>query len=117
MSSTIELLPALSPVVENTVVDVEAETERYTGTSESTATDVPWVVLVWNDPVNLMSYVSYVFQSYFGYPEAKANTLMLQVHQQGKSVVSSGTREEAERDTQAMHSFGLWATFRKADQA
>ena len=109
MSSTIELVPALSGVVGNTVVDVEAETGRDTFLREDTATDVPWVVLVWNDPVNLMSYVSY--------PESKANTLMLQVHQEGKSVVATGTREKAERDTQAMHSFGLWATFQKANQA
>ena len=85
--------------------------------SEQVLHDKKWRLIVWNDPVNLMSYVSYVFQSYFGYPEAKANTLMLEVHQQCKSVVSSGTREEAEQDTQAMHSFGLWATFQKADQA
>ena len=80
------------------------------------AQDVPWVVIVWNDPVNLMSYVSYVFRSYFGYSEAKANKLMLEVHEQGKSVVAAGSRESAERDTVAMHSFGLWATFQKSDE-
>ena len=78
--------------------------------------DVPWVVIVWNDPVNLMSYVSYVFRSYFGYSEAKANKLMLEVHEHGKSVVATGSRETAERDTLAMHSFGLWATFQKTDE-
>ena len=78
--------------------------------------DVPWVVIVWNDPVNLMSYVSYVFRSYFGYSEAKANKLMMEVHEQGKSVVAAGSRESAERDTVAMHSFGLWATFQKTDE-
>ena len=60
-----------------------------------------------------MSYVSYVFQSYFGYPKAKADTLMRQVHEAGRAVVSSGSREEMERDTEAMHGYGLWATFSK----
>ena len=92
-------------------------TSQETDTDRLTASDIPWVVIVWNDPVNLMSYVRYVFQSYFGYPEGKANKLMLEVHEQGKSVVAHGSREEAERDTAAMHSFGLWATFQKADSA
>ncbi|HEU4335838.1 MAG TPA: ATP-dependent Clp protease adapter ClpS [Nocardioides sp.] len=73
-----------------------------------------WVTLVWDDPVNLMSYVSYVFQKYFGYDKAKAEKLMLEVHTEGKSVVSTGTREEMERDVQAMHEYGLWATMEKA---
>jgi ATP-dependent Clp protease adaptor protein ClpS len=70
----------------------------------------PWVTIVWNDPVNLMSYVTFVFQKYFGYSKAKAEKLMLEVHQDGRSVVSTGTREEMERDVQAMHEYGLWAT-------
>jgi ATP-dependent Clp protease adaptor protein ClpS len=74
----------------------------------------PWVTLVWDDPVNLMSYVSYVFQKYFGYDKAKAEKLMLEVHTEGRSVVSTGTREEMERDVQAMHEYGLWATMEKA---
>ena len=77
--------------------------------------DVPWVTIVWNDPVNLMSYVTYVFQTYFGYPKEKATQLMLDVHRKGRAVVSNGTREEMERDTQAMHEYGLWATFQKDD--
>ena len=77
--------------------------------------DVPWVTIVWNDPVNLMSYVTYVFQTYFGYSKEKATKLMLDGHQEGRAVVSNGTREEMERDTQAMHEFGLWATFQKDD--
>ncbi|MEZ3178336.1 ATP-dependent Clp protease adapter ClpS [Streptomyces pimonensis] len=72
--------------------------------------DVPWVTIVHNDPVNLMSYVAYVFQTYFGYSKAKATKLMLDVHRKGRAVVSSGTREEMERDVQAMHGYGLWAT-------
>ena len=75
--------------------------------------DVPWVTIVHNDPVNLMSYVTYVFQTYFGYPKEKATQLMLDVHRKGRAVVSNGTREAMERDTQAMHEFGLWATFQK----
>jgi ATP-dependent Clp protease adaptor protein ClpS len=70
----------------------------------------PWVTIVWNDPVNLMSYVTYVFQEYFGYAKEKAEKLMLDVHHRGKAVVSNGSREEMERDVQAMHGFGLWAT-------
>ena len=77
--------------------------------------DLPWMTLVWNDPVNLMSYVAYVFQSYFGYPKAKAERLKNQVHTEGKAVVSSGSREEMERDVEAMHGYGLWATLQKTD--
>lgn len=96
---------------------VAPETERLEHTEEErlTASDVPWVVIVWNDPVNLMSYVSYVFQTYFGYSEPKAQKLMLEVHELGKSVVSTGSREKVETDTLAMHSYGLWATFQHAD--
>ena len=75
----------------------------------------PWVTIVWNDPVNLMSYVTFVFQKYFGYPKKKARKLMLEVHEEGRSVVSTGSREEMERDVQAMHEYGLWATMQKAD--
>lgn len=82
--------------------------------AEMPAVDVPWVTVVWNDPVNLMSYVTYVFQAYFAYPKTKAEKLMLDVHEKGKAVVSSGTREEMERDVEAMHSYGLWATLQKA---
>lgn len=75
--------------------------------------DHPWVTIVWNDPVNLMSYVSWVFQSYFGYSRAKAEKLMLAVHEEGRAVVSRGTREKMETDTEAMHGYSLWATFQK----
>lgn len=94
--------------------ETSTETSAATSTDELTASDTPWVVIVWNDPVNLMSYVSYVFQSYFGYSKAKSNRLMLEVHHDGKSVVSTGSREKAERDTAAMHGYGLWATVRRA---
>ncbi|MEE1620826.1 ATP-dependent Clp protease adapter ClpS [Zafaria sp. Z1313] len=78
---------------------------------------VPYVLIVWNDPVNLMSYVSYVFRSHFGYSKAKADALMLEVHEQGRSVVASGPLEKIESDVAAMHAFGLWATFTRADGA
>jgi ATP-dependent Clp protease adaptor protein ClpS len=80
-----------------------------------TFVEQPWVTVVWNDPVNLMSYVTFVFQNYFGYPKKKAETLMLEVHNDGKSVVANGSREEMERDVQAMHEYGLWATLERAE--
>jgi ATP-dependent Clp protease adaptor protein ClpS len=90
------------------------EVERP-ASDEVVVPDVPWVTIVWNDPVNLMSYVTYVFQTYFGYDTSKAEKLMLDVHEKGRAVVSNGSREEMERDTEAMHEYGLWATFRKDD--
>lgn len=75
--------------------------------------DTPWVTIVWNDPVNLMSYVTYVFQEYFGYSKEVATTLMMDVHEKGRAVVSNGSLEEMERDVQALHGYGLWATFTK----
>jgi ATP-dependent Clp protease adaptor protein ClpS len=80
---------------------------------EITMVSRPWVTIVWNDPVNLMSYVTYVFRTYFGYESKLAEKLMLEVHHDGRSVVSSGSREEMERDVQAMHEYGLWATLEK----
>jgi len=72
-----------------------------------------WIVIVWNDPINLMSYVTYVFQKLFGYPREKATKLMLDVHHKGKAVVSSGTREKAEFDVSRLHAHGLWATMQR----
>jgi len=77
------------------------------------APDTPWVTVVWNDPVNLMTYVAFVFQEYFGYDRAKAERLMLQVHEEGRSAVSNGSREEMERDVAALHGYGLWATMQQ----
>ena len=79
-------------------------------TESEVSPDAPWITIVWNEPVNLMTYVSFVFQDYFGYDRAKAETLMLQVHNEGRAVVSNGSREEMERDVAAMHGYGLWAT-------
>jgi ATP-dependent Clp protease adaptor protein ClpS len=75
--------------------------------------DRPWVTIVWNDPVNLMSYVTWVFQQLFGYSKAKATALMLDVHEKGKAVVSSGSRERMELDVERLHGAGLWATLQR----
>ena len=82
---------------------------------EDAATESPWVTIVWDDPVNLMSYVTYVFQKLFGYSEPHATKLMLQVHNEGKTVVSTGSREAMEADVNAMHAYGLWATLERAE--
>ncbi len=87
--------------------------EQSTRSFEQVELDVPWVTLVWNDPVNLMSYVTYVFQTYFGYPREKAEALMLDVHHKGRAAVAHGPRELMERHTEALHGYGLWATFQK----
>jgi ATP-dependent Clp protease adaptor protein ClpS len=78
--------------------------------AEEVVPDRPWVTIVWNDPVNLMTYVTYVFQKLFGYPKEKATRLMRQVHEEGRAVVSSGTREQMEHDVARLHAHGLWAT-------
>ncbi|MDT0267879.1 ATP-dependent Clp protease adapter ClpS [Streptomyces sp. DSM 44915] len=97
-----------------TAMPVEIErTEEQAAPDQALAPDVPWVTVVHNDPVNLMSYVTYVFQTYFGYSKDKAKKLMLDVHHKGRAVVSQGTREEMERDVQAMHGYGLWATLQQ----
>jgi ATP-dependent Clp protease adaptor protein ClpS len=77
--------------------------------------ELPWLTIVWDDPVNLMSYVTFVFVDYFRFSRPKAQKLMMQVHNDGKAIVSSGSREEMERDVQAMHRYGLWATLQKSD--
>ncbi len=97
--------PARGPVG---VADVRGE--------EACASTGPWRTVVWNDPVNLMSYVSLVFRRYFGYSRAVAEKLMMQVHQEGRAVVSRGAREQVERDVQAMHSYGLQATIERTDE-
>ena len=74
-----------------------------------------WVTIVWDDPVNLMSYVTHVFVTYFGFSATKASKLMMRVHTEGRAVVSTGTREEMERDVDAMHGYGLWATLERSE--
>ncbi len=80
---------------------------------ESVRTDRPWIVVVWNDPINLMSYVVYVFQKLFEFPREKATRLMLQVHHEGRAIVASGPRERCEADAARLHTYGLWATVTK----
>ena len=93
---------------------VEAPVEVYEPSVDDVPIDErPWVVIVWNDPINLMSYVTLVLQQLFGYSRAKATRLMLQVHNEGKAVVSSGTREKAELDVSRLHAHGLWATMQQ----
>lgn len=83
-------------------------------TESNTQVTTPWVCVVWNDPINLMNYVTYVFMTYFGYSKTKAEKLMMDVHTKGKAIVNKGTREEMERDVAAMHGYGLMSTLEKA---
>ena len=96
-------------------VPVEVSPEIDEQVNEHVEQQHPWITIVWNDPINLMSYVTYVFMNYFKYSREKAEKLMSDVHHEGRAVVSSGTREEMERDVAAMHSYGLWATLQKDD--
>ena len=112
-----------TPTATCTVIDAGLKGEERTDISERSSTDflsaadIPWNLVVWNDPVNLMSYVSYVFQSYFGYSEAKSNKLMLEVHKKGRSIVAHGGKEQVEQHAVAMHGYGLWATVEKASSS
>ena len=98
------VMPAPSPV--------ELDEPRH---DEATVPDRPWIVLVWNDPINLMSYVTFVLQKLFGYSKDKATALMLDVHHKGRAVVSSGVKEKAEIDVFRLHEHGLWATMQQDD--
>ena len=96
--------PTAAPVeVEDTVPAAWTQEER------------PWLVIVWNDPINLQTYVTFVLQKLFGYSKAKATKLMLDVHHKGRAVVSSGPREQAEMDVYRLHSHGLWATMEQSE--
>ena len=96
----------------STTAPARERTEEHDDVAEP---DVPWIVIVWNDPINLMSYVVFVFQKLFGYSREKATKLMLDVHHKGRAVVSSGAREKAELDCFRLHEYGLWATMTKSD--
>ncbi len=95
-------------------IEAEPAVDERTDIGESTRTDKPWLVIVWNDPVNLMSFVTYVLQKLFGYSKEKATKLMLDVHNKGRAVVSSGTRDRAELDVYRLHEHGLWATMEQS---
>ncbi len=105
------------PIVKSSQTDVRpAEVvERDSHLDNQVENDRPWIVLVWNDPINLMSYVTMVLQKLFGYSLEKATELMLDVHHKGRAVVSSGTREHAEFDVYRLHEHGLWATMQRED--
>lgn len=79
-----------------------------------TSENLPWLCIVWDDPVNLMSYVTYVFQTVLGYDRKRAQELMMQVHTEGKAVVSSGEKDKVETDVKKLHTAGLWATMQQA---
>ena len=89
-------------------------TDTFTEGAVEQLPATPWVTIVWDDPVNLMSYVTYVFQEYFHYPRERAEDLMLRVHHEGRAVVSAGNREEMERDVLAMQGYNLWATMEQS---
>jgi ATP-dependent Clp protease adaptor protein ClpS len=95
-----------------TVAPAPVEVDRPSG-DEVVQPQRPWLVIVWNDPINLMSYVTYVFQKLFGYPRQRAEKLMLDVHHKGKAIVSSGNKEKAEFDVSRLHAHGLWATMQR----
>src|SRR5262249_16213591 len=94
------------------IVEIPDTVEELLGEDE-TLTDVPWIVIVWNDPINLISYVILVLQKLFGYSREKATRLTMQVHHEGKAVVSNGNRERCEVDVARLHAYGLWATMQK----
>ena len=107
-----QAVPAMAgqavPAMAGQAVPAEAEIVE-----EIEAVDRPWVTVVWDDPVNLMHYVTFIFQKLFGYSKAKATELMLKVHNEGKAVVSSGSRDKMEHDVQRLHAAGLWATMQR----
>ena len=98
--------PAVAPTT-------DPATEPSTATAHLAAADTPWQTVVWNDPVNLMSYVTWVLQKLFGYDRPKATALMLDVHHKGRATVSSGSREKVEGDVAKLHAAGLWATMQR----
>jgi ATP-dependent Clp protease adaptor protein ClpS len=100
-------------MVETVAGPIAPERNPDTTVDEESSLDRPWVTIVWNDPVNLMTYVTFVLQELFGYDEPTATKLMLQVHHEGKAIVSSGPRERMEHDTSRLHAYGLWASFQR----
>jgi ATP-dependent Clp protease adaptor protein ClpS len=100
-------VPTAAP---DTLERVREDTRERVVEDEAVSPEFPWVTIVWDDPINLMSYVTYVFQKLFQFPKIKAEKLMMDVHRTGKAVVTSGSREEMERDVTRLHGAGLWAT-------
>jgi ATP-dependent Clp protease adaptor protein ClpS len=108
-SAPVEPAPVVDPAGPRTAPTTEVERDA----DAVVAADTPWQTIVWNDPVNLMSYVTWVLQKLFGYDKAKATALMLDVHHKGRATVSSGTREKVEGDVAKLHAAGLWATMQR----
>jgi ATP-dependent Clp protease adaptor protein ClpS len=104
--------PVRAPV--GTPVTTDPRIRRDEASLERIEPARPWIVIVWNDPINLMSYVTYVFRKLFGYSEARAHELMMQVHAVGRAVVAEGTRERCEYDVSRLHAHGLWASMQEA---
>jgi ATP-dependent Clp protease adaptor protein ClpS len=102
-----------TPVIASQPTVIEPDVIEKDKVDTTVDLDTPWIVLVWNDPINLMSYVTFVFQKLFGYSLEKATELMLDVHEKGRAVVSTGTRERAEIDVYRLHEHGLWATMQQ----
>lgn len=105
-------LPAVARAMGSSTAapDLDEQIEVDVAVSEN----LPWMCIVWDDPVNLMSYVTYVFQTVLGYDRKRANELMMQVHTEGKAVVSSGEKDKVEGDVKKLHTAGLWATMQQA---
>jgi len=106
--------PPAVVIARSAPAEAEPEVLDLPEIEEIPETDTPWLVIVWNDPINLMSYVTYVFQKLFGYSHEKATKLMLDVHLRGRAVVATGTRERAELDVGRLHRHGLWATMERS---
>jgi ATP-dependent Clp protease adaptor protein ClpS len=104
-------VPFTTPSANQQVETAEPSVDNQT--DDDVELQLPWIVLVWNDPINLMSYVSFVLQKLFGYPKEKADALMMDVHEKGRAVVSTGSRERAELDVFRLHEHGLWATMQQ----
>ena len=104
-------MPFTTPLGNQQIETAEPSVDNQT--DEVVDLQLPWIVLVWNDPINLMSYVSFVLQKLFGYPKEKADSLMMDVHEKGRAVVSNGPRERAELDVFRLHEHGLWATMQQ----
>jgi ATP-dependent Clp protease adaptor protein ClpS len=104
-------VPFTTPSANQQVETAEPSVDNQT--DDDVELQLPWIVLVWNDPINLMSYVSFVLQKLFGYPKEKADALMMDVHEKGRAVVSNGSRERAELDVFRLHEHGLWATMQQ----
>ena len=113
MKSTHRIIYA--PPVTVSAADTEVTPSDSVEDFLRTLNDKLWITIVWDDPINLMSYVTHVFMVVFGYSRAKAHELMLKVHNEGKAIVSSGTREEMEHDVAMLHEYGLWATLQKSE--